>query len=64
VLLPCFQHRPRTPQHYNLSTVHVVLLDNGRIRQVPWMEHLVDVYFTALPGITSYDWVPHLPQSS
>jgi hypothetical protein len=63
VLLPCFQHRPRTPEHYNLSTVHVVLLDNGRIRQVPWMDHLVDVYFTAFPGITSYDWVPHLPPS-
>jgi hypothetical protein len=64
VLLPCFQHRPRTPEHYNLSTVHVVLLDNGRVRPLPWMEHLVDVYFTAFPGITSYDWVPHLPPSS
>jgi hypothetical protein len=61
VLLPCFQHRPRTPEHYNLSALHVVLLDNGRVRQLPWLDHLVDVYFTAFPGITSYDWVPQLP---
>jgi hypothetical protein len=30
---------------------------------LPWRGKLVDVYFTAFPGITSYDWVPHLPPS-
>jgi hypothetical protein len=28
-----------------------------------WLDQLVDVFFTAFPGITSYDWVPHLPPS-
>jgi len=63
VLLPCYQHRPRTAAHYSLSTVHVVLLDNGRVRQVPWLGDLADMFFIAFPGITSYDWVPHLPPS-
>jgi hypothetical protein len=54
VLLPCFQHRPRAPGRPSLTTVHVVLLDNGRIRQMPRLEHLVTGYITAFPGITGY----------
>ena len=30
---------------------------------LPWPDKLMDVYFIAFPGITSYDWVPHLPPS-
>ena len=40
--------------------MHVVLLANGRIRELPWLA-ATPGDITAFPGITAYGGVPALP---
>jgi hypothetical protein len=60
LLLVCVQHRPATPQRKAVTRVHVLLLANGRIRELPWLA-ATPGDITAFPGITAYGGVPALP---
>ena len=51
VLLPCFQHRPRTPQRKGRTFPHVLLLDGGKVTGLPWLDGVVNG-FVAFPGVT------------
>ena len=60
VLLTCVQRRPATAQRKAVTRVHIVLLANGRIRELPWLAG-IPADITAFPGITASGGVPVLP---
>lgn len=63
LLLVCVQRRPATPPRKAVTRVHVVLLANGRIRELPWLAGTT-ADITAFPGITADGGVPALPPNS
>jgi hypothetical protein len=60
LLLVCVQRRPATPQRKAVTRVHIVLLANGRARELPWLA-ATPADITAFPGITANGGVPALP---
>jgi hypothetical protein len=50
VLLPCFQHRPRTAQRKGATYPHVLLLDGGKATALPWLDGLTNGE-EAFPGV-------------
>jgi hypothetical protein len=60
VLLTCFQHRSATSKRRAKTVIHVVLLDNGRVRQLPWLAATA-YEITAFPGITAFGGIPAFP---
>jgi hypothetical protein len=60
LLLVCVQRRPATPQRKAVTRVHVVLLANGRVRELPWLA-AIPADITAFPGITANGGVPAVP---
>jgi hypothetical protein len=60
VLLTCVQRRPATAQRKAVTRVHIVLLANGRVRELPWLAG-IPADITAFPGITASSGVPALP---
>ena len=62
VLLPCFQHRPRTPQREGRTFPHVLLLDGGKVTRLPWLDGVVNG-FVAFPGVTFVGGTLPLPMN-
>jgi hypothetical protein len=62
VLLPCFQHRPRTPQRKGETFPHVLLLDGGKVTSLPWLDGVVSG-FAAFPGVTFVGGILPLPMN-
>ena len=54
------QHRPATSKRWAKTVIHVVLLDNGRVRQLPWLAATA-YEITAFAGITAFGGIPAFP---
>jgi hypothetical protein len=49
ILVPCFQHRPGTRQHKDVTFTHVFLFDGGKATDLTWLGRFVNGE-TAFPG--------------